>query len=100
MKFVKAISLALAGLVAAKPINEGTTAVVIDKNIDVSQYSEFFSDAEESLQMVVVDVKDKDFDLFSYGDLAFDNVILFPAQVKCEYQRASVVSGCLPSGGG
>lgn len=87
MKLVRTIALALAGLVAAKPPVEARAAVIVDKNTDLAQYSQFFEDAELLLDAVtVVDVKDKSFDLFTYGYQAYDMVILFPPQVKCEYR--------------
>lgn len=91
MLLVRTIALAMAGLVAAKPPMEARTAVIVDKNTDLAQYSQFFEDAENLLDTVtVVDVKDKSFDLFTYGYQAYDMVILFPPQVKCEYERGMV----------
>jgi hypothetical protein len=85
MLFVRTLVLAMAGLVAAKPPVEARTAVIVDKNTDLAQYSQFFDDAEHLLDTVtVIDVKDKSFDLFTYGYQAYDMVILFPPQVKCE----------------
>ncbi|KAG5361453.1 Dolichyl-diphosphooligosaccharide--protein glycosyltransferase subunit wbp1 [Yarrowia sp. C11] len=83
MLFVRTLVLAFAGLVAAKPPVEARTAVIVDKNTDLAQYSQFFEDAELLLDAVtVVDVRDKSFDLFTYGYQAYDMVVLFPPQVK------------------
>ncbi|ODQ68626.1 Dolichyl-diphosphooligosaccharide-protein glycosyltransferase 48kDa subunit [Nadsonia fulvescens var. elongata DSM 6958] len=69
--------------VQAKPAYGANTLVVIDSNIDLSEYSTYFDDLLfRGYELSIKNAKDEGLSLFSFGEKSYDNVILFPTQSK------------------